>query len=76
MGFLGHPVGFLPGLWLQAAANSLILVGRNLGVALSSKFYGAAIAAGAYVLPFSVAGVLAIACTGLALLATRQTKVD
>lgn len=56
----------------RATANSIAMVGYNLGMALAAKGYGAALAANSYGLSFSVAGLLAFCTALLALVAFRQ----
>jgi MFS transporter, DHA1 family, multidrug resistance protein len=59
----------------RATANSYAMVGRNLGSAMAAKGYGAALAAGSFVLPFSVAGLCAVATAIFTLLAFRRHPV-
>lgn len=53
----------------RATANSIAMVGFNLGTALAAKGYGSALAANSYGLSFSLAGLLAFCTASLALLA-------
>lgn len=56
----------------RATASSYVLVGRNLGSAMTAPIYGAAIAAGSFAMPFALAGGLAVAAAALTVLAFRS----
>ncbi len=60
----------------RATANSYSIIGRNVGSAVAAKTYGVMIAGGSFVLPYSVAGLLALATALFAFTAFRRTNVD
>jgi predicted MFS family arabinose efflux permease len=56
----------------RATANSYAMVGRNLGSAIAAKGYGVSLAAGSFLVPFSVAGICAVGAALLTLFAFRK----
>ncbi len=59
----------------RATANSYAMVGRNVGTAVASKWFGMLLASGTYLLPFAAAGIFAVAAAGFTLLAFRHSAV-
>lgn len=56
----------------RATANSIAMVGSNLGAAVAAKGYGLALSVHSYRLPFTISGLLAIGTATLALMAFRR----
>jgi len=57
----------------RATANSYAMVGRNVGTALASPWLGVLLASGSYLLPFTAAGLMAVAAALVTLLAFRRS---